>query len=152
VTEVNRGLAADPESARLMAMRAFARERMKDAKNALLDANRAIKLDPEGKMNHPYHTRGNVYLWIEKNPKKAIPEYTESIKRYARASGSFYCRGCAYYQLKEYEKAADDFTEAIRINPEYAEAYWQRALIAYKDKDATTAMRDLNLAIEKSPK
>jgi tetratricopeptide (TPR) repeat protein len=152
VTEANRGLAADPESVFLLAVRAEARERLKDAKNALLDANRAITLDAEGKMNWPYHTRGNVYLWIEKNPKKAIPEYTESIKRSARASGSLYCRGCAHYQLKQYEKAAEDFTEAIRINPEYASAYWQRALIAYKDNDATTALRDLDLAIEKAPK
>src|SRR5262249_21945126 len=110
------------------------------------------KLDADGKMSWPYHTRGSVYLWIEKNPKKAIPEYDEAIKRSEKASGSYYCRACAYYQLKQYEKAAEDFTEAIRSNPDYAFAYWQRALIAYRDNDAMTAMRDLTLAIEKNPK
>jgi tetratricopeptide (TPR) repeat protein len=150
VQEANRGLAADAGSARLLMMRALAWERMRDGKNALLDANKAIKLDD--KLSQPYHTRGLVYLELQNQPQKGVAEFTEAIKRNKLADGSFCARGRAYLQLKEYEKAADDFTAAIGLNQNNAMAYWARATIAYKDKDAAGAMRDLDWAIEKAPK
>ncbi len=145
-----KALESSPDSAFLLALRGHALEQMREGKRALADANRALELD--SKIAAPYHTRGNVHLFHDNQPRKALPEYDEALKRDPRHLMAHINRGRALLRLNDLDRAADDFTQAIRLDPKGAAAYHWRALVAMRKKDADGALADLNRALTADPK
>ena len=62
--------------------------------------------------------------------KKAVADFGEAIRLYPQTE-SYFFRGHAYFQLRNWAKAIDDFGEAIRLNPKNQGAYSERA-VAYE--------------------
>ena len=145
-----KALEASPDSALLLAMRAHSRERQAQAKEALADADRALKLDPTLAAAHV--TRGNVWLLHANQPRRAIAEYGLALARYPRHPVARLYRGQAYLLAGDLPRAEADLTEAIRLVPGSAEAYKLRARLARRKGDAESALSDLASALKLDPR
>ena len=61
---------------------------------------------------------------------------------------SYYNRGNAEFELKQYPVAISDYDTAIALNPDYARAYFQRGLAKYLLDRRLEAKQDLHTALE----
>jgi len=81
--------------------------------------------------------------WFQKGreatePKEMIEYYTKSIEQEGVSVCTFYYRGMAKYDLKDYKGAADDFTIAIKTDSKYRDGVKIRAEL----KDNLKAQND----------
>ncbi|MCE5267190.1 MAG: tetratricopeptide repeat protein [Planctomycetaceae bacterium] len=60
------------------------------------------------------------------------------------------CRGVAYYEKEEFDRATADFSEAIRLEPKESEAYQSRASVFVRKGDLDKAIDDYSEAIRLS--
>jgi len=58
-----------------------------------------------------------------------IEYYTKAIELDPKYTYAYNCRGLAYANLDEYQKAIDDYTKAIELDPKYTYAYFIRGAI-----------------------
>lgn len=102
-----------------------------------------------------YFFRGRYY-YDNNEFKKAIPDFTESIKR-AKKEGSleesYYFRGMSYYWSGNFNNAVADLTEAIKrsndIPGSQAENYLYRARAYLMLENLTMAINDANVVIKR---
>ena len=80
-----------------------------------------------------------------------IAEFTEVIRADPNSASSYYFRGVARKQRKEYDKAIADFTDAIKINPRDAQFYCARGLALADKKRYDQAISDFSAAIQIDP-
>ena len=84
--------------------------------------------------------------------QKEIKECTESIEIYKPAhSSTYYSRGNAKFQLKDYQSAIEDYTKAIEVEPSYGEAYYKRGFVMHSLQHFLEAITDYSKAIEIYP-
>lgn len=103
----------------------------KKGDNALKHFNNVIHIDS----NHykAQHYKAYVYEFIKKDNKKAIELY-DKITDAIPYADSWYNKGIAYYELKDYETSNKCFNEALRIDPDFALA-WNRKSISFMKMD-----------------
>lgn len=89
---------------------------------------------------------GNAFF-EQKNYKKAILEYDETIRLRPDYAVAYHNRGLARFGLEQYERAIDDHTEAIRIEPDYAQAYHNRGVAYFRLEQHEKALDDFTEAI-----
>ncbi|MCQ2574873.1 MAG: tetratricopeptide repeat protein [Alphaproteobacteria bacterium] len=80
------------------------------------------------------------------NIEDSIADLTISIESKA-TSDAYALRGEAYMQIGEYQKSLDDFELAIELDSENAIAYYDRALLRMRLEDYTSALNDINNAL-----
>jgi Tfp pilus assembly protein PilF len=66
----------------------------------------------------------------------------------SKHANAYACRGLAYVEKKEWDKAIADFTESIRIDPKNYTAYAGRGLAFRGKREWDKAHRDLQNAEE----
>lgn len=65
---------------------------------------------------------------------------------------AYNCRGGAYFEKRDFDKAMDDFTEIIRRSPDFSDAYYNRGNVYYEGKkDYDNAITDFTTAIDLVP-
>ncbi len=101
----------------------------KDYKNAIVEFDKAIEINPEH--IRAYYKRGRTKYKLD-DYKGAIDDYTHAIKLNSEHSRAYYNRGDAKFLLENYAGAIDDYTRAIKLNSEYAVAYNNRGLANYE--------------------
>ncbi len=83
-----------------------------DYKNAIVDFNQALKLEP----NHAegYYTRGSVYS-TQGNYTQAIVDYNQALKLKPDYAEAYYKKACAYSLKKEFKAAIENLRRAIDL-------------------------------------
>lgn len=81
----------------------------------------------------------------------ALENFNHAVNANPNYTAGYYNRGCIYFKLKQYKKAAEDFTKAIDINPELACVYYQRGLTYEKLGKTEKATIDFTQAFELDP-
>jgi tetratricopeptide (TPR) repeat protein len=77
-----------------------------------------------------------------------IAEFTDVIRANPHSASTYYFRGVARKQRKEYDKAIADFTKALEINPRDAQVYCARGMAWAERKRYDRAIADFSQALE----
>ena len=92
--------------------------------------------------------------FTQKNFDKAIAEYTEALRLWSFADGTYYNRGLAYANRKnpgDLERAVADYSQAIRLDSTNAWFYIQRALVYEELNDNVRAIADYEMTLRINP-
>ena len=77
-----------------------------------------------------------------------IVDLSQAIQLGLKSYDVYSCRGNAYSQRGDHDKAIADYTEAIKLKPDFAEGYKNRGLAYEKKGDPTKADEDFAKAKE----
>jgi len=119
--------------------------------DAIKDFEDSIKLNPYDFTN--YHNLGNIYLFRERDPERALGYYNMAAK-YARPQSNKYMSfallhsGFANYILGRYQDAYNATKEAIEKYPDFVEAYYRHAQYCSKLGKYDEALNNLRIAID----
>ncbi|HEX5051377.1 MAG TPA: tetratricopeptide repeat protein [Planctomycetota bacterium] len=118
-------LARDPRSSHLFWLRAYAKGQLDDAEGAVVDASKAIELDP--KNERAYIERGRQHHAL-KHYAAAIADFDRGIELAPDVALSHLFRGESRRGLGDLSGAIVDYTEAIRLDPDFPPAVQLRGL------------------------
>jgi len=122
--------------------RAKAKTELGRHKEALIDADKAVRLDPN---STTYNTRGAILFKLGL-VKEAIDDYNRAILIGPDFAETYSNRANASASLGRFKEAIDDYNEAIRLRPNYSEAYYNRALCWLDLGERKKAQDDLEAA------
>lgn len=105
----------------------------------------SISSDPGG------HTNRGVKYARAKKYDKAIEEFTKAIKRQPKDPKNYSNRALSYQLSGKLAEAKADYTKAIELKPD-SDDYTRRARIELKQNKVGAALKDLDKALELSPK
>ncbi len=90
-----------------------------------------------------------AYLSFERTKiwHDSISLWNDAINKSAYEPRTFYNRGAAYKELKQYDKAIADFNKTISINPNYEGAYCNLGLVYYDLKKNNEAIKNFSVVI-----
>lgn len=100
---------------------------------------------------------GNIYLFINKNPEKAL-EYYEKAVKYATPKSSYYTsvsllhKGLVKYFQKDFQEAYKSTFKAIELSPDFYEAHYQHAQYCANLRKYDEAIKHLKKAIVEGDK
>lgn len=116
-------------------------------KEAILDFNRAIELEP--KLAKAYFFRGKSQYNLGYS-KDAIVDFNKAIELKPNEADFYLGRGLAKepFKVGDYTEAIADFTKAIGLDPKEGNYYYHRGHAKYKMQDYRGAMADFNNAIK----
>ncbi|MFC1624162.1 tetratricopeptide repeat protein [Candidatus Omnitrophota bacterium] len=137
-----------PNKARVYNNRGNAYQNKGNLRQALLDYNKAIRIDPE--YIEAYNNRGNIYQ-NKGEVTQAISDYNKVIEIDPHYAEAYNNRGSAFLNKGDATKALLDFNKAIEIDPRYANAYNNRGNAHQNKGDLNQATSDYNKAIEINP-
>jgi tetratricopeptide (TPR) repeat protein len=140
----------EPAAARAVAYRnrADAYFRKSDIERATLDANEAIRLDPN--LASAYNTRGHTYLY-KSDYDRAIQDYSEAIRLNPKFANFYVNRASAYYAKGDAERTIQDTDEAIRLNPNNSLGYDLRGNAYLQKHEYDRAIQDYDAALRLDP-
>ncbi len=147
IDDFNEAIRLDPKNTFAYLYRAREHSANGEDKLALRDVNKAIQHDPENA--YLYYCRGKATY--EREPKKAIIDFTKALQDENSRTSSFIYRGYSFISLGEIDKAISDFTEALRISPNSKEAYDGRAWASFNKDDFRAAIIDASHCINLNP-
>lgn len=105
--------------------------------------------------NKIYNTQYIHSLWmrsnLETNTQSKIDIYDEILKISPNDAEVYAYKADAVLDIDEYEWALNLSNKAIEIDPEYGYAYWQRSCANAVLGNNSEAIKDLEIAIQKSP-
>ncbi|HUH41946.1 MAG TPA: hypothetical protein VLZ29_02410 [Sulfurimonas sp.] len=105
--------------------------------------------------NKIYNTQYIHSLWmrsnLETNTQSRIDIYDEILKINPNDAEVYAYKADAVLDMDEYEWALNLSNKAIEIDPEYGYAYWQRSCANAVLGNDSEAIKDLEIAIQKSP-
>jgi tetratricopeptide (TPR) repeat protein len=116
-----------------------------DTQGAILEFDRAIKIDP--KYAEAYVNRGAAKLGLG-DKQGAIADYSKAIAINPQDALTYYNRGVAKFELGDKQGAITDFDRAIVINPQDAETYSNRGAVKLAIGDKPGAISDLKKGAE----
>lgn len=121
----------------------------KDFKNAVIDYNESIKLNPANGIAY-YHRAKALEELGELD--KAISDYHMMIAFKTDLQKAYYNRGTLYLEKKSYYLAIDDLNKSLAINPTYVKALYNRGSAYYSLNNFDSAMADYSQIIKLDPK
>lgn len=124
---IQAGTGTSSEKSIALADRASAYNGQHALDEAMLDANRAIELDPQNAF--AYWVRGHVYRNLRQFDR-AIADFDQYMRLVPKSAMAFYWRGNSYLDGGNAERALVDYEEATRIDPNYWPP-WQNRCLAY---------------------
>jgi Tfp pilus assembly protein PilF len=97
-------------------------------------------------------------LWGITDVDKAIPEYTEALKRNPNdataksiLASAYYIRGLTFTSKGEFARAIEDYSEAIKYEPDYPLAFNKRGWANLEIENYDEAIKDFKKLIEFRP-
>ena len=132
-----------PHQVRPFVYRGCARDGQGNYTQAIMDYERAIKLDP----NDPvfYFDLGITY-GKQGQYTKALIEYTKAIIVNPSYVAAYVNRGIIYSHFRNFKKALEEYSEAIVIAPDFGPAYNNRYQLYYFLKEYDKAWSDVHRA------
>ena len=139
-------IALEPNNAEAYAQRSRVYFLLNDLKNALVDAENAIKLNNKSVI--ALNIRGLVKV-SQKDTDSALADFTNAINFDPNYAKAYINRARIMRSRKEFDKAIADYTLAIKADPKSGFAYLSRGNIYFYDKvDYTNAIADFSKAID----
>ena len=128
--------------------RGFARFCKGDWETALVDFNRAIRMQPQ--LADTYNNRGNV--WQQQGDlEKALADFNQAIKLNPRHSAAFNNRANLYQAKGNLAEAVADYSQSISLNPAKAIAFANRGLTLLQLGHFAEANADFQHALALNP-
>jgi tetratricopeptide (TPR) repeat protein len=142
---LNQVIDKDPENARAFNMRGAANFELKDYANALLDYEKAIKLNP--KDYKPYFNRASVKM--EKSDwEGALTDCTKASEIQPDTAEIYVKSGIIHAALLSVPEAINDFDKALKLKPTEINALYNRGNIYFQTKDFEKAEKDFLAAVK----
>jgi Tfp pilus assembly protein PilF len=148
IQDASSALAAKPDWAPALRLRALAAYEAKDYESAVKDYTAVLQQHPDWAQVHDQ--RGLAYSYSGRHDL-AIPDYTLAIKLDPYTSEPYNNRGWAYLETGDTAHAIEDLGHAIELAPEYARAYENRAKAFDKQNDLKGELGDLENLILMAP-
>jgi len=126
-------------------------KRVKDAKQAIRDCSKLLKLEPESPKAAEWMRKRGYFKLQLKRYDAAIADLKRSIEKDNWASKSYQYLADAYRAKGQPKRAAEAYTDAIRCDPTDASLYWNRCEIYYDLKEYQKVLFDLTKVIEIQP-
>jgi len=117
IADFTQAILIDPNMAEAYTYRSWAHGRNNNNEQALIDANEAIRCNPQLAMG--YFVRGR----LQSDNDRAIADYNEAIRLDPNHVDAYNNRGVSYENKNDYDRAIADYIKAIRLNPHYIIAY-----------------------------
>ena len=95
---------------------------------------------------YSYGTFQRTKVW-----ENTITLFTDAIKKYDKAPGSYNARGGAYFHTGQYERAIADYSRYIFLKNDNAIVYYNRGLAYLQLKKYAEAIADFTTAIKYNP-
>ena len=133
----------------MYSMRSNAKGTMGMFKEAIVDLDQAIALNPKNTLAHLNRGDGNMLL---NRNEEAISDYDRLIQLDPKSAVACEKRGYNKYILGKFEAAIIDFDEAIRLNPKHAFAYHNRGSAKLTLKMTEEAIYDFDEAARLNPR
>jgi len=142
---INAELLKDPANPELYNQRCQLYIKYKQFKEAIGDANRAIKLDST---NAAYYTSlADVYF--AQNETRQTKEILEkTVAKFPESTEALMKLSELYFIVKQYQKAIDHINSALKINENIARAYYLKGSIYRESTDTARAISSLETATE----
>ena len=141
-----RAIEVNPQSAKLMAQRAYFRMAYRnDTAAAVEDCITSIQLDPENALVH-YNLGVMRYSLLAVDA--ALADYSEAINVDSQFVQAYNNRGIVFKDMAYYTAALDDYARAVALAPGEARPYFNRAVLRNQLKDYREAVEDLDRYIE----
>ncbi|WP_299334204.1 tetratricopeptide repeat protein [uncultured Psychroserpens sp.] len=86
-----------------------------------------------------YQMLGNCYSYLGQ-PKKAIKEYEEGMKRFPNAGNLHLEKGNIFNQEEQYNEAIKNYENGIKVDPMYPSNYYQLALLYLNSNDKLSGL------------
>lgn len=137
-----------PDIAEAYYSRALSRDKLKDFNEALLDAERALKLNPE--YTDAMYLRG-VSLKNLKRYEEALEEFTTIISRAGKYPPASHGRATIRSANGDYHGAIADFSDCLAAGLDGYDIRLLRGLAYYRIGKFHESIEDLTLAIEMRP-
>ena len=126
------------------------RERAGDFKNAIVDHDEAIRIDPT--YSAGYMHRGNAYA-RHGDFDRALADHSEAIRLSPNDADAFYNRGYTYSHKGDHEQAVGDYTAGLALDADnsrlWGQRCWSRAVVG---KELREAIEDCDKANSLAPK
>jgi tetratricopeptide (TPR) repeat protein len=117
--------------------------RLEEARRALDDCTRAIRLDPRHAQAH--YIRGLVLAERLGNNQAALADFDRAIGLEPRYAAAYFKRANARARLNDLAGARLDYDAVIRLAPD-GDAHFNRGVVRFKLGDRAGAVDDLRLA------
>jgi tetratricopeptide (TPR) repeat protein len=131
--------------ARLYYLRGLTYSQLEEYDTALIDLNRAIKLNP--KYMEAYYERGMAHFHLG-NYGLASEDFDQALKFDADYPDAYIGRGYTYYAQEDYSRALADLSKAVRLDDSSSEAYFGRGLVYYATSEYLKAAQDFSKTLE----
>ena len=120
---------------------------------AIADYTTAIEKGKKEKTQDesPYLNRAAVFI-TQKEPKKAIPDYTSALQLKPKNAVIYRQRAVAYKLAGDLDEAVRDFSRAIHVDPENLVALMGRGFLWFQCGDHERAIADFSAVIKLDPK
>jgi tetratricopeptide (TPR) repeat protein len=145
ITYFDSALYSSPNDPDVLVNRGTAKEKKADTANAIVDYQRALRLDPQhgiAKHNLSAITKGKIVgLSDERMLDEAIEDNPNMPYAYSE-------RGYMNFKKGDYKKALEDYDRAIKLDNKEPEFFLNRGLIKEKLKDPGGAFDDYTKAID----
>ncbi|MFI9806407.1 tetratricopeptide repeat protein [Streptomyces sp. NPDC052301] len=148
LTEYDRAVALDPESARTYVGRAVTRVLLQDFEGAIADLDHALVRDPDNAGNltlrGDYHRRIGHY-------DAALRDLDRAIELAPALPAAWATRGATYHALARYDHALADVNRALEIDPDFVWGLVRRARLLRSRGDRERQLADLDRAVALDP-
>jgi len=120
ISDYNMALQYEPKNTAVIINRGTSKGKNGDFKGAIEDFNTALKINPD--LNEAISNRGLAYAFLRQYDL-AIADYNKAIEIEASAN-TYFNRGLAFFNQKEFQKAKQDFEQALNLNNSLKEALY----------------------------
>lgn len=148
LTEYDRAIDLDPESAVAYRNRSGIRGDLGDHDGAIADLDRAVALEPG---NAWYVALRGEHHRIAGRDAEAIRDLTEAIRLDPALEFAWASRGATHGRAGDPDAALADLGRALDLNPDYAWAFARRARVWRARGDSHRQLADLDRALALSP-
>jgi tetratricopeptide (TPR) repeat protein len=141
----NQVISAKPYLAQPYFLRAIAKLNLEDYVGAERDASKAIELNPF--ITDAWEVRG-VSRQNLGNSKDAIGDYDHALELLPRNRQLLFNKAMAQSDIKDYDGADSTYAQLLKWYPSFDNGYLGRARLKLVQADTTTALADINKALE----
>jgi tetratricopeptide (TPR) repeat protein len=149
ILEANKGSGQIFASALYTRGRAYRQRSGRDALQAIIDFDAAIKLRPDDAA--AYARRGDAYFATHQFDQ-ALRDFNHVVRLTPKDPNGFLYRANLYHYKRDYERAIADYSEAIRLDPNKTTAFLGRAFVYESASQYERAIEDYSQAIRLEPK